>query len=575
MIQSAHMEARVEDNDPFQRAFGEALIAAGKLDKSGLERALRLANGRDERLANVLAKLGLVNERDLAATLATQLNVPLIEPAQIPNAPLEIERLSPRFLKQSRILPLAETREGYVLAMADPLDEYAAEAFRLATGRTPIICVAEPGLIERAIDRLYREQLGDVTGASAALQAEQAEELDVERLKDLASEAPVIQLVNSLIAQAVESRASDIHIEPFENEFRVRYRVDGVLQDSTPLSDRLRAAVISRIKIMARLDIAERRLPQDGRVKMIVRGKSIDLRISTLPIMHGESAVMRVLDRDSVELDLDVLGVRDPARARLDEILAEPNGIFMVTGPTGSGKTTTLYAALCAINSPEKKVLTVEDPIEYQIDGVNQVQVRPGIGLSFAHVLRSMLRQDPDVIMVGEIRDGETARIAAQAALTGHLVLSTLHTNDAASAVTRLIDMGVEDYLLTSTLTGIAAQRLVRRLCPACREPYAAMAEIIDQFGLRQHRPAGEIMLFRARGCDACNGRGYLGRTVVMEALKMTDRLRALVLRHAEAKELQRAAVEEGMRTMFEDGVTKAVDGITTLEEVMRTTRDV
>jgi len=569
------MTAMYEDEDSFQNALGEALIAAGKLDKSGLERALRLANGRDERLANVLAKLGLVNERDLAAALAEQLNAPLVEPAHVPDIPLQIERLSPRFLKQSRILPLAETAAGYVLAMADPLDEYAIDAFRLATGQTPRICVAEPGLIEREIDRLYGATLGNGADASTALQAEQADDVDVERLKDMASEAPIIQLVNSLIGQAVELRASDIHIEPFENEFRVRYRVDGVLQGGTPLSDRLRAAVISRIKIMARLDIAERRLPQDGRVKMIVRGKSIDLRISTMPIMHGESAVMRVLDRDSVELDLDVLGVRGPGRARLDEILAAPNGIFMVTGPTGSGKTTTLYAALCAINSPEKKVLTVEDPIEYQIEGVNQVQVRPGIGLSFAHVLRSMLRQDPDVIMVGEIRDGETAKIAAQAALTGHLVLSTLHTNDAASAVTRLLDMGVEDYLLTSTVTGIAAQRLVRRLCPACREPYAAMDEIVEQFGLRQHRPAGDISLFRARGCNECNGRGYLGRTVVMEALKMTDRLRSLVLRHAEAKELQRAAVEEGMRTMFEDGVSKALDGITTLEEVMRTTRDV
>jgi general secretion pathway protein E len=569
------MDATVEDSDSFQRALGEALIAAGKLDQSGLERALRLLNGRDERLAGVLAKLGLVNERDLAAALAAQLNAPLVEPVHIPDAALEIAQLSARFLKQRRILPLAETADGYVLAMADPLDQYALQAFELATGRAPVVCVAEPGLIERAIDRLYGERLGDAAGASAALDGDQGEDLDVERLKDLASEAPVIQLVNSLIAQAVEARASDIHIEPFENEFRVRYRIDGVLQDSAPLSDRLRAAVVSRIKIMARLDIAERRLPQDGRVKMIVHGKPIDLRISTLPIMHGESVVMRVLDRDSVELDLDVLGVREPSRARLDEILAEPNGIFMVTGPTGSGKTTTLYAALCAINSPEKKVVTVEDPIEYQLDGVNQVQVRPGIGLSFANVLRSMLRQDPDIIMVGEIRDGETARIAAQAALTGHLVLSTLHTNDAVSAVTRLLDMGIEDYLLTSTLTGIAAQRLVRRLCPQCREPYAALAGIVEQFALRQHRPEGEITLYRARGCDACNGRGYLGRTVVIEALKMTDRIRALVLRHADAAELQRAAVEEGMRTMFEDGVAKALDGITTIEEVMRTTRDV
>jgi general secretion pathway protein E len=569
------MEARVNDIDSVQRALGEALIAAGKLDRSGLERAVRLAGGRDERLAAVLAKLGLVNERDLAAALAAQLNAPLVEPVHLPDVPLEIEQLSPKFLKQRRILPLAETEDGVVLAMADPLDQYAIEAFRLATRQTPIVCVAEPGLIEGAIDRLYGERIGEVADASAALQAEQAEDVDVERLKDMASEAPVIQLVNSLIAQAVEARASDVHIEPFENEFRVRYRIDGVLQDSAPLPDQLRAAVISRVKIMARLDIAERRLPQDGRVKMIVRGKTIDLRISTLPIMHGESVVMRVLDRDSVELDLEVLGVRDPSRTRLDEILAEPNGIFMVTGPTGSGKTTTLYAALCAINGPEKKVLTVEDPIEYQLDGVNQVQVKPGIGLSFASVLRSMLRQDPDVIMVGEIRDGETARIAAQAALTGHLVLSTLHTNDAASAMTRLIDMGVDDYLLTSTLAGIAAQRLVRRLCPHCREPYTALPEIVEQFGLHEHRPGAEITLFHARGCDACGGRGYLGRTVVMEVLKMTDRLRTLVLRQAEASELQRAAAEEGMRTMFEDGVVKALDGITTLEEVMRTTRDV
>jgi len=568
------MEARVDDIDSVEQALGEALVAAGKLDRAGLTRAARLAGGRGERLAGMLAKLGLVNERDLAAALAEQLRLPLVEPVHIPDAALEIDDLSPRFLRQRRILPLAETEDGCVLAMADPLDSYAIEAFRLATGIAPVICVAEPGLIEGAIDRLYGEKLGGA-GASAELATDEAEDLDVERLKDLASEAPVIQLVNSLIARAVEIRASDIHIEPFESEFRARYRIDGVLQDSSALPERLRAAVVSRIKIMARLDIAERRLPQDGRVKMVVRGKSIDLRISTLPIMHGESVVMRVLDRDSVELTFEALGIGGPALKRLGDILAEPDGIFMVTGPTGSGKTTTLYAALCAINSPEKKVLTVEDPIEYQLEGVNQVQVKPGIGLSFAHVLRSMLRQDPDVIMVGEIRDGETARIAAQAALTGHLVLSTLHTNDAASAVTRLIDMGVEDFLLTSTLTGIAAQRLVRRLCPHCREPYRAMDEIVAQFGLRRHRPEGDITLHKAKGCDKCNGRGYAGRTVVMEALRMSDRLRSMVLRQAEAKELQRAAVEEGMRTMFEDGVAKALAGVTTLEEVMRTTRDV
>ena len=568
------MRDDIADPQGFQQALGQSLIAAGKLDAPGLDRAMRLAAAHGENLPRVLSRLGLVNERILARALADEMGAPLIEAAHIPTAPVEIENLSPKFLKERAILPVAETPEGIVLAMADPLDTYSVEAFALACGQTPIVCVAEPGLIEKSIDALYGDRLGDGAEASSSLD-DAIDDLDVERLKDLASEAPVIQLVNSLIATAIETRASDIHIEPYEAAFRVRYRVDGVLQEGQPLADRLRAAVVSRIKIMARLDIAERRLPQDGRVKTVVRGKAIDLRVSTLPIMHGESVVIRVLDRDSVALDFDALGVIDPARAQLESVLAEPNGIFMVTGPTGSGKTTTLYAALCTINSPEKKVLTVEDPIEYQLDGINQVQVRPGIGLSFASVLRSMLRQDPDVIMVGEIRDGETARIAAQAALTGHMVLSTLHTNDAASAVTRLIDMGVEDYLLTSTLSGIAAQRLVRRLCPHCAEPHAALPEIVEQFGLRRLRPDGEIILYRPRGCEHCNHRGYLGRTVVMEALRMTDRLRTMVLRQAEAKDLQRAAVEDGMRTMFEDGLARALDGVTTIEEVMRTTRNI
>jgi general secretion pathway protein E len=398
-------------------------------------------------------------------------------------------------------------------------------------------------------------------------------EIDVERLKDLASEAPVVRWVNALIARAVETRASDIHIEPFEARVRVRYRIDGVLVEQDPAPMKMRAPIVSRIKIMARLNIAERRLPQDGRVKMVIRGKAIDLRVSTVPTLHGESLVMRILDRDAVALDFDALGFTGRERGQLEEVLDRPNGVFLVTGPTGSGKTTTLYAGLTRLASPEKKIFTVEDPVEYQIEGVNQVQVKPDIGLTFAHVLRSILRQDPDVIMVGEIRDAETAQIAAQAALTGHLVLSTLHTNDAASAIARLTDMGVEEYLIASTVIGVSAQRLVRRLCAHCAEAEPALPEVIERFHLRARKPQGEILLVRAVGCDKCGGRGFLGRTALIETMLMTDPLRRLVLSRASARELLQAAVQDGFRTMFDDGIDKALRGETTLGEVLRTTQ--
>jgi general secretion pathway protein E len=400
-------------------------------------------------------------------------------------------------------------------------------------------------------------------------------EIDVERLKDLASEAPVIRLVSHLIANAVEQRASDVHIEALEHGLRARYRIDGVLHEIEPPPSRFRAAIVSRIKIMARLNIAERRLPQDGRIKLAVRGTPIDLRVSTIPTMYGEGVVMRVLDRQGVALDFATLGIAGRNLETYQEILDQPNGVFLVTGPTGSGKTTTLYAALTRLNSPEKKILTVEDPIEYHLEGINQIQVQPSIGLSFAHVLRSILRQDPDIIMIGEIRDVETARIAIQAALTGHLVLSTLHTNDAPSAITRLLDMGVEDYLLTSTLTGVAAQRLVRTLCPHCRVAAPALPELVEQLGLRRFATEPEIMVYRPKGCAQCNDSGYYGRTGLIETLQITDSIRRLILRRVEAMELMRAAIDEGMQTMYDDGIRKALAGETTIEEVLRVTRDV
>ncbi|HUF86828.1 MAG TPA: ATPase, T2SS/T4P/T4SS family [Thermohalobaculum sp.] len=562
------MLTSVDDRDGFSRALGSALIERAKLSEAGFERAARLATAQNESVVRVLAQLGLVSERDLAHTMAALAGRPVVSAEEMPDAPVDIGGLSPRFLRERRILPIAASDGRVVLAVADPLDRYAIDGVRLATGVTPELRIAEPGLIEATIEALY--------AAPDLAPAEEAEgdlELDVARLRDMASEAPVVRWVNALIAHAVEARASDIHIEPFEASVRVRLRIDGVLVDQDPAPMRMRAAIVSRIKIMARLNIAERRLPQDGRVKIVIRGRAIDLRVSTIPTLHGESLVMRILDRDAVTLDFGALGFAGREREQLEAVLDQPHGVFLITGPTGSGKTTTLYAGLVRLANPEKKIFTVEDPVEYQIEGVNQVQVKPDIGLSFAHVLRSILRQDPDVIMVGEIRDTETARIAAQAALTGHLVLSTLHTNDAASAITRLMDMGVEEYLIASTIIGVSAQRLVRRLCPHCAVVEPALPEVIERFGLRTHQPEGEIRLARAVGCDKCRGRGYLGRTALIETLPMTDALRRRVLARASAREILATAAETGFRSMFDDGVAKAIAGETTLGEVLRVAR--
>ncbi|MDX9767975.1 MAG: type II secretion system ATPase GspE, partial [Ectothiorhodospiraceae bacterium] len=386
--------------------------------------------------------------------------------------------------------------------------------------------------------------------------------------------APVIRMVNLIITRAIESRASDIHIEPFEGTLKVRYRIDGVMHEVESPPARLTAAIISRLKIMAHLNIAERRLPQDGRIQLRVQGKEIDLRVSSVPTMHGESVVMRILDKGSITLDLDAMGFHPEVLARFKDVLALPHGIVLVTGPTGSGKTTTLYAALARLNTPERKILTVEDPVEYQIAGVNQIQANPKIGLDFAHALRSIVRQDPDVIMIGEMRDQETARIAIQSALTGHLVLSTVHTNDAASGVTRLVDMGLEPYLLTATVNCIMAQRLVRRLCPHCAEAFEAPPELVADLGLDRYAEARPHRLWRARGCPECADTGYHGRTAIHELLMMDEPIQRLVLAHADAETIEKAARARGMLTMYEDGLRKALSGITTVEEVLRVTQE-
>ena len=555
---------------------GELLIARGKLDAAGVERALRLQQETGEKLGALLVTLGLCAQRDVAEALATQLGLPLVDAGSYPEIPVLEELISPRFLREARALPLREDPLELALAMADPTDEYTIGAFRMATGREVKPRVAIPSELDAAIERLYgagKSAVGQIVG-----DVEQRDELafdaDVQHLKDLASEAPVIRLVSLIITNALEARASDIHIEPFENRLAVRYRIDGVLNEVESPPRRFSAAVISRIKIMANLDIAERRLPQDGRIRLRVQGKEIDLRVSTVPTMHGESVVMRILDKGGVALDFNRLGFEEDVLGRFTDVLLQPYGILLVTGPTGSGKTTTLYTALERLNKPDVKILTVEDPVEYQMPGINQIQVKPQINLTFANALRSIVRQDPDVIMIGEIRDLETAEIAVQSALTGHMVLSTVHTNDAASTVNRLLDMGVEDYLLTSTVIGILAQRLVRTLCPVCKEPHAALPEIVEQMGLARFGQGGEITLYRPTGCPQCAQTGYSGRVGIMEMLPMTDPLRSLVMKHATASELRAEAIREGMLTMYEDGLRKAVRGVTTLEEVLRVTRE-
>ena len=549
---------------------GELLIEADKIRRADLERALRAQQEAGGLLGEILVKLGLLPERDLMEVLARQLQLELVTEKDFPRMPVLEDLLKPAFLKESGVLPLDEDGETVTVAMARPQDAFVVRAIEMATHRRVQPVLALPAEIEAGQARLYAAPEADAEQEEAELGADLE---DIEHLKDLASEAPVIRRVNQIMNRALESRASDIHIEPFEGELKVRYRVDGVLREVDSPPAQLAPAIISRIKIMARLNIAERRLPQDGRIQLRLQGKTIDLRVSTVPTMHGESVVMRILDRERVELDLQKMGFSRDNLDRFLDALSLPHGVILVTGPTGSGKTTTLYACLTRLNTPERKILTVEDPVEYQLVGINQIQVKSRIGMDFASSLRAIVRQDPDVIMIGEMRDLETARIGVQSALTGHLVLSTVHTNDAGGGVTRLLDMGVDDYLLTSTINGILAQRLVRRLCPDCREAYTPSAEIVADRGLEAFAD-GPIRLFEPVGCEACGHTGYRGRTAVHEFLEMSDGIRRLILDHADASTVQAAARREGMLTMYEDGLRKAMAGETTIEEVLRVTQE-
>ncbi len=550
------------------------LIARGRLKETDLGRAKRLheeSPGGD--FISLMTRLGLVSERDAAEALSEVLHYPFLSAKDCPDGPPANVQLSVRFLKQYHLVPIGESEDEVSILLAEPQDAYPIEAVALAVGKKVAVRVGLRSEIDDLIERYYgsgRSAMGTIV-ENLSEDATRSED-DVEHLRDLASEAPVIRLVNLVIQRAVEARASDIHIEPFETRLKVRYRIDGVLEEVESPPANSTAAVISRVKIMAKLNIAERRLPQDGRIMLRVQGKELDLRVSTVPTSFGESVVMRILDRENVVLDFHTLGFTDEFLPQFIEVLNMPHGIMLVTGPTGSGKTTTLYTALSKINTPDVKIITVEDPVEYQIEGVNQIQVKPQIGLDFSHALRSIVRQDPDIIMIGEMRDLETAKIAIQSALTGHLVLSTLHTNNAAGGITRLLDMGVEDYLLSSTVNGILGQRLVRKVEAGGAQPYVAMPEVVQEFGLERFTEQRPIHLFKPTPSNL-TPTGYLGRTTIMEFLRMTDPLRRLVMKHADMGVIEQAARDEGMRTMYEDGLVKALSGVTTIEEVLRVTQ--
>ncbi|MEY3761356.1 MAG: type secretion system protein GspE [Pseudomonadota bacterium] len=527
-----------------------------------------------ESLPLLLVKLGLCSELDVADAFVESGHFEKVTSDQYP---LQVQlpgTVSLRFLKNCHVIGLSHTDNDITVAMMDPEDQSNIDALRLATGKPVIAKVGLLSEIDAALDVQYGEDRAKMDKLLDDLAIDDLGEEDLEHLKDLASEAPVIKMVNLIMQRAIETKASDIHIEPFEQTLKVRLRVDGVLQEIDAPNVKSTAAVISRIKIMAKLNIAERRLPQDGRIKVQMLGKELDLRVSSIPTMYGESVVIRLLDKENTVLDFAGLGFAGRHLQQFIDVLSQPHGIILITGPTGSGKSTTMYAALKQLNTPERKIITVEDPVEYQMEGVNQIQAKPQIGLTFASALRSIVRQDPDVIMIGEMRDLETARIAVQSALTGHLVLSTLHTNDAAGGITRLLDMGLEEYLLTSTVNGILAQRLVRKLCPVCKVGAIADPEIVKELRLQRFAPEGDIILYKPVGCSACAGMGYRGRLAIIEFLPMTDPVRKLIMAHEEAGAIQKLAVAEGMQTLYENGLVKVIQGITTLEEVMRVTTE-
>lgn len=560
-----------------RKRIGEILVEKGKITEEQLRKALEKQKELGKYLGETLLELGYIREDDLWEALALQKKVPFIKLSRQEIKP-EIVRIVPeRLARRFNCLPIEVNGDVLTVAMADPTDVVAIDALRTNTGYEIKPVMASPKEISEALD-IYHSEFADMEKSIQELvdievekEGAEGEREDPTQLRLEANDAPVVRFVNLLLLQAVEGRASDLHLEPQEKGVSVRIRVDGILRNLTPPAKRMYSAIVSRIKILSGLDIGERRLPQDGRCKIRIGEREVDVRVSTLPTIYGEKVVMRLLDKSNILLRLEDLGFSAQDLTRFKKALSRPYGIILVTGPTGSGKTTTLYGALNWLNSPEKNIVTVEDPVEYELKGINQVQVKPGIGLSFATGLRSILRQDPNIIMVGEIRDLETAEIAVKAALTGHLVLSTLHTNNAIATVSRLIHMGIEPFLIVSSLRLVVAQRLIRRICPDCKEPFTPGEELKEWLGLKREE---KVTLYRGKGCKLCAKTGYYGRIGIFEVFELTPRIRDMIMEQAPEDVLRKVAREEGMRTLREDGMEKILGGITTFEEVISATME-
>jgi len=543
------------------------LVEAGVLTREQMDSALAARSNGVERIEEVIARLGLAREEEIYTAVAERLGLEFVPKIERDIAAELLTLVPSDFAMRHQVLPLREEDHTLVVAVANPFDVTVLDDLRLLTNRDVRPVVAVPRQISEGIENSYMEKMfRDIDDLQTEDVAD--EDLEIADLQKMAREALVIKLVNLILHQAIQERASDVHIEPLEKHLRVRYRVDGVLHEASSPPRHLHAAIVSRIKIMSDMDIAERRLPQDGRVRIRLGNRMIDLRISSLPTLHGESVVIRLLDRTGGLMHLTELGMQQDNFAHFRRLIARPHGIILVTGPTGSGKTTTLYGALYEVYTPEKKIITIEEPVEYELEGANQIAVRPEIGLTFATGLRHIVRQDPDIIMVGEIRDRETADISIHAALTGHLVFSTVHTNDAPGAITRLLDMGIEAYLLASSLIGVIAQRLVRTLCRHCKQPFTPTAEDLREIDLAPEQ-ADTLTLYRPGECEFCRG-GYSGRTGIFEMLPVDDEVRRQIVDKVSSNVVRQRAVAKGMRTLLMDGRTKVVQGLTSVEELVR-----
>jgi type IV pilus assembly protein PilB len=564
------------------RQVGRILIKMRRVNRAQVAEALAIQKKKRGPVGQILIELGYVSEEDLHVALASQVGMKPVDLSRIDVAPEAIAMLSAQMAHTYKVIPIEfeEPTNTLSIAIASPDNFQATDDLQTLLGMNVSAQISTREHIESALNRYYPEDaVQSITGLIDELSSDdrfkelegRGTSIDLDDLREMMDSTPVIRLLNLVLFQAIKDKASDIHFEPFEDEFKMRYRIDGVLYDMVAPGKHIATALTSRIKVMANLDIAERRLPQDGRVELTMGGNPIDLRVSVLPTMHGESVVLRVLDRSNVSLDIDKLGLRADDAASFRQLIEKPNGIVVNTGPTGSGKTTTLYAALNTLNSPEIKILTAEDPVEYDIDGLIQCQVNPEIGLTFGRCLRSFLRQDPDIILIGEIRDLETAQIAVQASLTGHLVFSTLHTNDAPSAIARLMDLGLEPFLITATLEAIVAQRLVRRICSYCKEEFTPTEELLMELDLTMADVEGKV-LYYGKGCDYCNHTGYRGRMGIFEVMVLSDELSELIMRSASTNLIRQQAVKEGMRTLSEGGLLAIFDGHTTIEEVAKET---